>query len=84
MLHFIPLSSDFSIGRQPHIDDIVTLATVAGNFTGELVVSANGFYLVGENVTHTNLTLISGWETEVDDLNAQYLMEPGRYGSMAG
>jgi len=41
-------------------------------------VSANGFYLIGENITTTNLTMIAEWETKVDDLNAQYLMEPGR------
>lgn len=42
-------------------------------------MSANGFYLIGQNTTASNLTMIAEWATEVDDLNAQYLMEPGRY-----
>lgn len=75
--------ADFSVGRQPHVDDIIESTIVAGNFSGELLVLADGFYLIGANTTTTNLTLISGWETLVDDLNAQYLMEPGRYGYVA-
>ena len=68
-------ASDFSIGRQPHVDDIVGLTLVGGDYMGQVVVSAEGIY-VG-NVT-SNLTFLTEYVKTMDDLNAQFLMEPGR------
>ena len=67
--------TDFSIGSFPYEDDILLSTLVGSNFTGDVIVSAEGIYI--GNVT-MNLTVITKSVIEMDDFNAQFLMEPGR------
>ena len=70
-----PSVTDFSIGRRPHVDDIVTSTLVGGDYLGDVVVSAEGIYLGNATL---NLTVLTKYVREMDDFNAQFLMEPGR------